>query len=70
MLLIQQIRLEPILFEFEDVSDLFNLLILDSLELGANLLTHLDGLAAGDVGVLEDVDVGDALLFEIALELM
>ena len=64
-----QFQFQPVLLELEDCLDLFDLLVLEGLQLHAHLLPHLHVLALRHVLVVEDVDVGHPLGLQVAVQL-
>jgi len=70
MLFIKQFSFQSVLFQFKDISYLLDLLVFDSFEFCSHLLSDLDSLSSGNVGILENVDIWDSLLFKISFKFM
>lgn len=57
MLFVEQISFKSVFLQLENVSDLFNFLIFNGLKLDSDLLSDLDGLSSGNVGILQNIDI-------------
>lgn len=69
MLAVIQLHLQPVLLELEDRSDLLDFLVLEGLQLNTHFLPHLHVLTLRHVLIVEDVDIGNPLRLEVAVQL-
>lgn len=69
MLLLGQLALEPVLFQFMHGFEQFHLLVLEGLQLNPYLFSYLHVLSLGDILIVQDVDVSNSFSLEIAVQL-
>ena len=67
---IEQVSLESILFQFKDVPDLLNFLVLDGFHFNSNLFSSLDSFPSGNIGIMQDINITNSFRLQISLDLL